>query len=273
MRPKVLALLALGAVLLMTPAFAATQASPGDGGFRLSLGYDGMFLVKVLDIKIDERATAQGFDVSARLTSTGVLAVIKHIDEVASSRGRVVDGDPRPGTFEYQHLSGKTHRKARTTWMGADVVTTSTPPFAGLGDPPASLEQKLRASDPLTTILRLSLVGSRDALCRRTYLFFDGKQLYGLEFSNPRAAGPTAQETSLGLANPFRCDARYRQIAGYARSAKPKKESGEARPMEVDFAEVGAGGPWVMSRLRASTPLGAATVELRRLTMSGRAPS
>ena len=273
MKRRVLASSVIGAALLLAPSLAATQDSSADGALRLSLGYDGWFLVKVLDITVDERATAQGFEVSSRLISTGILAVIKHIDEVASSHGRIVGGDPKPGTFEYQHLSGKPHRKARATWLGSDVVTTSNPPFAGLGDPPATLEQKLQASDPLTTVLRLSLKGSRDSLCRNRYLFFDGKQLYALEFSNPRTVTATGPETSLGLVNPFRCSVRYRQIAGYARNPKPKTDQGPERPIEMDFAQAGDGGPWVISSVHASTPLGWATIELRRLKMSGRAPS
>ncbi len=266
-----LAPLAFALALLLAPGAAAPQDTPqapaSESGFRLSLGYDGGLLLKVLDIQIDERASAQGFTVDARLVSTGILAVIKHIDEIASSRGRIVAGDARPGVFEYQHLSGKSHRKARTTWGQNEVVTTSSPPFNGLGDPPASLAQKLQGSDPLTTLMRLSLEGARDSLCRKPYYFFDGKQFYALDFSEPRSSPPSSRETTLNLVNAFRCDVRYRALAGYAAKSPEKKDHSPPKPFQVDFAQVGVGGPWVISRLGAATPLGWATIELKRLTV------
>ena len=259
--------------LTLLLAVPSPRAQADDGPLRLSLGYDGRLLFKVLDIQVDASADAGGFETRARLISTGILAVFKHVNEITSSQGRIVNGAPAPGRFEYQHLSGKSHRKVRVIWNPGDVSMTATPAFGSLGDPPASREQKLAAADPLTFVMRLTLNATRADLCRHSYLFFDGKQLYALELSNPREAQASETETRLGLTNHFRCDVHFRQVAGFSRKPPDKRDQGLEHPIDLDFARIGQDGPFVISRLRAPTPLGVATIELKRLTVSGKDPT
>ncbi|MEI9963602.1 MAG: hypothetical protein WDM92_01720 [Caulobacteraceae bacterium] len=105
----------------------AAMAQDGDGGLHISLKYDGRLLLKVLEVRIEERATVHGFGASARLTSSGVLAAFKHIDEQAATQGRIAAGEPAPGAFEYVNLGGKTHRRVRAVWTGGDVAMSATP--------------------------------------------------------------------------------------------------------------------------------------------------
>lgn len=272
MKTSILAAVAVVALAAAPPAMAPA-AQPKDESLQISLGYDGRLLVKVLDMQVEQHATAHGFGSSARLVSTGVLRLLKNVDERASSQGRISGGDVRPGTFEYQHLSSKTKRKVKVVWGPGDVEMTATVPFSSLGDPPASREQKLAAVDPLTGLMEMTLSGPRAGLCRRSYSFFDGKQLYALDFSNQRPGSPTDTEKRLGLTGPFSCDVRFREVAGFKPKPPEKRNQGLQKPIEVDFAQVGAAGPLVISRLRAATPLGRATIELKRLTVSGKDPT
>jgi hypothetical protein len=260
------------AIALPSPA-SGPRAQTNDGGLTVSLGYDGRLLLKVLDVEVQERATASGFSASSRLTSTGILAAFKHIDERAASQGRIMGGAPEPGVFDYQNLGGKTHRRVHAVWTDSDVETAAAPPFPNLGDPPASLEQRRAATDPLTALMAMTLNANRETVCRRSSLFFDGKQLYALDFSNPREAPPGAAETALGLAGHFRCDVRFREVAGFRRKPPSQRNQGLQRPINVDFAQAGVNGPWVISSLRAQTPLGWAVIELKRMTVSGKAPA
>ncbi len=248
-----------------TPSWAQTGAP----ALTLSLGYDGRLLFKVLDIQIDATTTSDTFEARARLVSTGILALVKHVNEVTSSQGRIVRGAPQPGRFTYQHLTGKTHRKVLVIWSPGDVSMTAAPDFKSLGDPPASRDQKLAAADPLTSLVRMTLTSSRDSVCRRSYLFFDGKQLYALDMSNQRDAPASETESRLGLVNHFRCDMRFREVAGFGKKDPDKRNQGLDRPMDLDFAQVGPSGPWVISRIHAKTPLGWASIELKRLRVSG----
>lgn len=261
------------AVALLCPAAAAPAipAAP-DGELHLSLGYDGRLLVKVLDIEVEARSDRTGFGADAQLSSSGILALVKHIHQVASSQGRIEDGEPRPGQFETQSLGGKTHRKIHTVWSGGQVTSTAQPAFDSLGDPPASPQQKLAAADPLTQLMRLTLEGSRERSCGRSYLFFDGKQLYALDFAPAVAATPSSRELRLGLTDPFECDVRYREVAGFRKKPAARRNQGLEHPIELQFARLGPDGPLLITRLSAQTPLGRASIDLERLKESGHPP-
>ncbi len=228
--------------------------------------------MKVLDIEVDARVDRTGFGAEAQLTSSGILALVKHIHQVASSQGRIEAGVPRPGEFQTQSLAGKTRRKIRTVWRDGDVDMSAQPAFDSLGEPPASPQQKLAAADPLTQLMRLILGGSRERTCGRSYLFFDGKQLYALDFGPPADAAPTAADQRLGLTGPFRCDIRYREVAGFRKKPASKRNQGLNRPIELEFARLGADGPLLITNLRAETPLGRASIDIARLQASGRSP-
>lgn len=262
MSNRLLIRLAVAAALLASVS-AATAAPNGD--LRLSLGYDGRLLVKVLDIEVQARAERGGFSAESQLSSSGILALIKHIHQVASSQGRIENGEPRPGTFETQSLGGKTRRKIRTVWSGGEVTMSAQPPFDSLGEPPATPQQKLSAADPLTQLIRMTLSGSRERTCGRSYLFFDGKQLYALDFGPASDAALDAREQRLGLTAAFQCPVRYREVAGFRKKPPNKKNQGLNRPIELEFARLGAEGPLLIASLRADTPLGPASIELARV--------
>jgi hypothetical protein len=261
------------ALLLLLPIGPGARAQADDPPLKLTLGYDGRLLVKVLDIEIEQQATRSGFSTSARLISTGILRLFKHIDERAVTQGRLSGSAVRPWIFDYQRLASKTHRRVKVTWTGSDVQMTTNVPFPNMGDPPATLEQKLAAADPLTQLMRITLDGGRPDVCSRSYLFFDGRQLYALDFSNRRAADESATENRLGLTHHFRCDVRFREVAGYGRRSPDKRDQGLKKPVAVDIAEVGDKGVWVISKMQAPTPLGYAVIELKRLTVNGEDPT
>ncbi len=261
-----------GAVAAISILAAPGARAQPAADMQLSLGYDGRLLFKVLDIEIEQRANATGFSSTARLVSTGILRLVKHIDERASSQGRIADGAVRPWQFDYQRFASKSHRHTHVTWSAQEVTMTTSVPFPSLGDPPATLQQKLAAADPLTQLMRVTLDAGRPDACRGSRSFFDGRQLYALDFSNRRPAGPSATQTKLGLINAYRCDVRYREVAGYKKSPSEQEDGGLKKPVAVDFAQIGPDGPWVVSRMEAPTPLGYAVIELKRLSLSGKAP-
>ena len=87
-----------------------------------------------------------------------------------------------------------------------------------------------------------------------------------------RATASGAREQRLGLVNLLRCDVRFIEVAGFKKKPPNKANQGLQRPIVVDFGQVGAGGPWVLTSLHAQTPLGNAAIDLNRVTLSGRPP-
>ena len=118
--------------------------------------------------------------------------------------------------------------------------------------------------------MRLTLGGSREKSCGRSYLFFDGKQLYALDFGPASDATLNAREQRLGLTSPFRCEVRYREVAGFRKKPPNKKNQGLNHLIELEFARLGAGGPLLIVSLRAETPLGHGTIDLTRVQANGR---
>lgn len=258
---------------LATALSLGAPAQAQDSGLTISLGYDGRLLIKVLDIEIQERATIDGFSANAQLASAGLLALIKHIHQWAQARGPIVGGEPRPSVFETRKLDGKTHRRVRTVWDQGAVTMTAHPAYANLGDPAPTQRQELAASDPLTALVRITLSGSRQSVCSRSYLFFDGKQLYALDFAAPTDAQPTSQDQKLGLTQPFTCDVRFREVAGFSKKPENKRNQGLDRPIRFDFARLGQNGPLLITAMHAETPLGWASIELSRLQVSAARPA
>lgn len=264
----------LGATPAMATQRAASVGPSGTGAqLHLSLHYDGKLLVKVFDMQVEQRATAVGHSSTARFQSYGVLAAFKRLDMAASSSGRMVGGDPKPGIFVSKNNASKTRRQVTVAWGRDDVAVRAAPTYLSLGEPPASRAQKLAAADPLTQLMRMTVNGAQGHLCNRTVRFFDGKQLYDLTFLAARPAPATGRERKLGLINSVRCDVRFQEVAGFKAKPQERRDQGLNHGVTLDFGQVGAGGPWVLSALRASTPLGRGSVELTSVTVTSRGPT
>jgi hypothetical protein len=259
----------LGFVIAMAVALCGpAQAQPPATPVKLSLGYDGRLIIKVLDIHFDQQATPTRFSAAASLRSYGILAAFKTFNVKASARGRVEGGAPQPGVFLYDNRDGERERKVQVTWRGDDVAMTSTPTFSNLGDPPASLAQKLASADPVTQLMRIGLAPTAAAICNGAPRFFDGKQLYALEFEHGQTVNPTAEQQALGLTTTVRCAVHYREVAGFKPKPPEKRNQGLKSQIMVTFGQLGPDGPWVIARVSADTVLGPAIIELKHVRIS-----
>jgi len=260
-------LAAWAALALLIAAPARAQSDQDET--HLSLAYDGRLILKVLDIHVEQRLSPSGFGASAQLNSFGALALFKKFDVHATTQGRVEGGEARPGVFHYENDDGKRDRRVVATWGGSDVAVTSTPPYADLGQPPATRAQKLTSTDPLTQLMRLTLASNRTNPCGgETRFFFDGKQLYALDFGPGDAGGVLLpDQKNLGLTNLTRCSVRFREVAGFKAKPPAQRNQGLKRAIDVIFGQVG-GGPWVLGLVQAETPLGPAYIELRHIRMT-----
>ncbi len=259
------------AAVILTASSGAARAQPDDG-LKLDLGYDGKLLfIKALNVDLNEQVTASGHSSSARISSYGVLDAFKHFNIDATETGRIVGGDPQAGVFKHENHDGRSNRKVEVVWGQGDVVTAAQPELTFLGDPPASRQQRLDAVGYLTGTLRLTLAAEHGP-CRHSEMIFNGKELSELGFTDPRPTTLSAGQTKLGLVNGVRCLASFKEVAGYKKKTVKAKNQGLDRPIQVDFAQVGQGGPWVIAKLQAATQLGNAVIELARVKARGHMP-
>jgi hypothetical protein len=266
------ALLMVAVLIVAGFSGSGARAQADAEGLKLNLRYDGKLLfIKVLSVDLNQQLTASGHASSARISSYGILDAFKHFNIDAVETGRVVHGAPQPGLFKHENHDGKRNRKVEVTWGPADVTTISEPEMTFMGDPPANRQQRLASVGYLTAAMRLTLA-AEDGPCHGSEMIFNGKELSELGFSQPRQSSLTEAQRKLGLVNGVRCSAAFSEIAGYHRKKGKARNQGLDRPILVDFAQVGEGGPWVLAKLEAQTQLGPAVIELSRVQVQGRLP-
>lgn len=268
------AALAVALATLASPVLAQgdTPLVPEAKAMKLTLGYDGRLYIKVLDIQFNQTASPEAFSSKVRLVTYGLLRAFRKLDMRANAQGRVVNGEPQPSSITHQNIDGKHNRKVTATWTGSDVQTAAMPTYDTMGDPSATRTQRLTAADPLTNFMRMTLASSHDGPCQGKARFYDGKQLYELDFAGPKPYRLDNREKRFGLVNPLRCTVRYSEVAGFKKKPVEDRSGGLRRPITTDWAQVGVGGPWVLSSLSAETPLGDAVIELARMNMEGTRP-
>ena len=253
-------------------ACASGAGAQSAEGLDLKLGYDGRLLfLKVLDVDLNEHVTPSGHASSARISSYGILDAFKHFNIDAAESGRMVAGGPQAGVFTHENHDGKRNRKVEVVWGPDDVATTAQPEMTFMGDPPATRQQRLGSVGYLTAILRLT-IAAESGPCHGSERIFNGKELSELGFADPQPVALSPAQQKLGLTGAVRCSATFKEIAGYHKKTGKAKNQGLDRPIMVDFAQVGPGGPWVTARLQAQTVLGAAVIELARVDKQGRLP-
>lgn len=260
------------AVLAMIPALAVAQAPSAEpnpsleSALKLRATYDGVLLVKVLDMSIDQQLSPASFEAHATLKSSGILALFKKIDVQAGSEGRIVADQAQPSAFSHVNNDGQYNRRVRVNWTPADVATWTSVAYPSPGDPAPTRSQKLAAADPLTALTRIALLPVGKTPCAGDSLLFDGRQLYRLRFSDPRARPLSDHERRLGLTGAVRCAVTFSEIAGFDRKAPDKKNMGLGdTPVSMDLARTTEAGPWVITALRGHTPLGEARIVIRDL--------
>ena len=253
---------ALAAALIATPAVA----QPGRP-VKLELAYAGVLNAlhlpgeaKVLEMHVVERVGPADFATGADIRTFGLLRALKHIDIRTDAAGPVEAGVPHPHAFEFTNTEPKRTKHVTITWTATDIL--QTPPHKDGGHPPPTLAQKLGSADPVTVFSRAPYAQSGPALCQRNWRFFDGAQIYELQFQPGRPVDPSVAERALGLTAAQSCPVRYAEIAGFTHRPGDHKEDWLSGDLIARFGKLGADGPWIFISLKADTFLGYAKIEL-----------
>ena len=270
---------ALIAILALAFGSVAFAQPPEVAPLKTSMDYDGILYplnllpVKVLVVHATGRQEPGGYTADVSMKSYGILRALKRVDIDATTEGRVAqDGEPIPASFTYIHHDGKRVRRVHVNWAPGDVQVVSSPPYYDLGHPAATRAQKLAAVDPLTQFVRVAIATSPQEICRGPDRFFDGKQLYDLEFGHVEGVPLTEQERQLGIDKVAQCTVRYVEVAGFKPKPPDQRTQGLTSPITMVFGQVGNDGPWVIVNIHANTVIGFANIVLRSINVSGERP-
>lgn len=260
-----LALALIGAPAATQPAPAQTlldRAAAGDGKtVEIQLRADGRLLGVPFELaRGTMRAGLRGesYTIDASYRSSG-FANDRNDQGDVTVRGAIAGGALRPQSYV---SAEKTRKKRRIAINFADrpVSVDVAPRWGQMGNPPASEAMKRASVDPLTGLLELSLVTSRDngQPCGGTVRIFDGKRIYDI---STRFSGRTTVNTP-GYSGPaVRCTGRYLAVAGF-------DEPGARHDLTIWLADVGNQGLSVPVRITGGNAIVSVALSATRVTVS-----
>lgn len=258
---KPLAALFLG-LALMAPAAALGQT--GDRSFegRYAVIARGME-AGVFNVRFNQTGSTYQINADRRMTGMAGTLLNRSQDYTYSVSGAVTsDGALRPAA--YQHQGGRRRedrpngRLVRAAFSASDVVTTSVPAGMGMGDPPASGEQKRGVVDQLTAIASL-VTASGDPCDRTIRVYMDGRSRFDFALT---PNGTVNVNTSAYRGEALRCRVAFRPIAGFS-------DPQEASTMTFLFARTSSGMYAPIQIEMPADDVGVVRLQARSLRING----
>lgn len=201
----------------LLPTLAALAAAPARAEAPVALSYE-MTLggLPVMTLELDEHSGAGRYRLDFTAETEGIANWVFRNHTVASSDGRLRDGQPAPDDYASSAEGTKPHF-SRLTYRpgGAIAIEASALPPEERDATPVPPEAVPGTLDPLTGMLVLTR-GVASAGCAGTVPIFDGHRRYDLEL---RPTGPDAPKRSdeTRYAGPVAaCALHMTRIAGYS---------------------------------------------------------
>jgi hypothetical protein len=216
----------------------ADAATATDRTLTMTLFYEGVLFIKVLQVRSDYVLTPSHYRAGARVETSGAVAAVKRFRLSATAQGGISGARLAP-----QEFTSTDGRKRR-------VVRFADPKMRGV-------------ADPLTRMLQIGLsTGATPCVGREA--FYDGKQRYDLIFSPLRVGSLTPQIQRLGLNRPVTCALAFRPVSGLG-----KGPGGSLRgPSTATFAWSPRARLWVLTGMSIGTVLGAGRIDLTNIQVS-----
>lgn len=221
--------------------------------------------VEAGDFTYTFRQTGNTYEASAVREMKGWVgaALQRSQDYTYSVRGAVsADGTLQPRN--YQHQGGRRRedrpngRLVRATFSADDVVTASVPAGMGMGDPPATAEQRRGVIDQISAIASM-MTTTGDPCSRTLRMYMDGRSRFDFVFSpNGRVTINSRAYQGQGV----RCRVQFRPIAGFSDPQEPAT-------LNFLFAQTSS-GLWAPITIEMPTDgVGVVRLEARRITING----
>jgi len=251
----------------ITPSSGSEIANRVDLGqeHSLDISYGGrLFGFTVVKVQLSAAFVGESYAARAEYKSSGLAAIFRKMKVVASTSGQIINGKLRTREYWHKELDGRKNRELSMSFATSDVSVRADPPLHSMGDPAASMAQRLEAVDPVTGILTLASYASSEpkmGQCTGTLRIFDGKQRYDLRLE---AMGLEKVRTRAYRGEALRCNAWYIPVAGF--DADDLVDPDEySRPVVMWLADVGNTGIRVPVRFEARLDFGRVVVDARRI--------
>lgn len=244
------ALFAFAALILF-----ATPASAD----RFALTYDGfgLGLIPVGGVTVDADVTDESYDISATLTSGGILNLFERTNIEASASGAIDAGGVRWQRYDLDHHYSRKHRTISMQADESGAITSQIEPiYRTWGEPPATDVEQRASRDPLSNVVAMAIDVGRSRRCEGTYPTFDGRFHYLLQLGG---GDIDAYEGGGYDGDVLKCSLTYVAVSGFdardhGRRRVPQGQVWFALMPDTTFAPP----------VRISTPLsaGGATIRL-----------
>ncbi len=239
----------LTALALLAPASAAHSQT-------VARTFEGRYAVYARGIEAGVftftfSQTGATYQASADRRMTGLVAALagRNQDYTYSVRGAVVEGALHPSA--YQHQGGRRRedrpngRLVRASFTPSDVTTVSEPAGMGMGDPPATAEQKRNVIDQLTAIAAM-ITASGDPCARTLRVYMDARSRFDFVLS---PNGRVEVDLPGFEGDAIRCRVQFRPIAGFSDPQEPGEltflfaptPSGLFAPVQIEMPTNDAG--------------------------------
>lgn len=260
MRSFAAAALALGLAVMAGSATAQTAADRS---------FDGVYSVHARGVEAGDfnfrfSQTGSSYTATANREMKGLAAAAlgRSQDYRYSVRGTVsANGALRPTAYEHQGGRRRDDRPngrlVRAAFSANDVVTTSVPSGMGMGDPPATAEQRRNVIDQITAIA--SMVVSSDPCAQTLRIYMDGRSRFDFAFS---PNGTVNVNSPAYRGQGIRCRVAFRPIAGFG-------DPQEAATLNFVFARTPSGLYAPITIEMPTDGVGTVRLEARRLTING----
>lgn len=260
MRKFAAALAVFGLVAMAGSAGAQTGERTFEGAYAvIARGIDAG------DFNFRFRQTDSTYEATATREMKGWVgaALNRSQDYRYSVRGTVAaDGALRPTAYEHQGGRRRDDRPngrlVRAAFSANDVVTTSVPTGMGMGDPPATPEQRRNVIDQITAIAAM-VTATGDPCARTLRIYMDGRARFDFVMT------PNGNVTinSRAYRGPgVRCRVQFRPIAGFGDPQEPAT-------LTFLFAPTSSGMYAPVTIEMPTDGVGVVRLEARRLTVNG----
>lgn len=221
MRLFAAAMLGLGLAVLGSAATAQT-AGP-DRSFEATYNVIARG-IDAGEFRFSFRQTGATYEATANREMKGWIGALlnRSQDYTYSVRGSVAeDGSLRPSA--YQHQGGRRRedrpngRLVRASFTANDVITTTVPAGMGMGDPPATREQRRNTMDQITALAAM-VTATGDPCARTLRIYMDGRSRFDFVLT---PNGRMNVDTRAYRGEALRCRVQFQPIAGFGDPQDP----------------------------------------------------